>query len=205
MPSPPCTRRTNTSWRVLTHTRNSFSRLRWKPFHYIHQGAFYVPTGGVITSIEFDLGGSPFFTITGISQPWNNFSSFKANVEANLHIVGSPFDDYLRALPGNESINGRDGNDTIVSGPGNDTFTGGSGNDQFRFRPHFGNDIVTDFTVGDDEIRFAHTIFASLHAVKTHAHLVAGHVVIEVSATQTVTLNTVHHLHELNSTDVLIY
>jgi Ca2+-binding RTX toxin-like protein len=56
---------------------------------------------------------------------------------------------------------GAEGDDTLVSGAGlddlwggsgNDTLTGGTGMDWFVFEPGSGVDVVTDFTVGEDQI-----------------------------------------------------
>ena len=49
-------------------------------------------------------------------------------------------------------VRGNTGNDRITSGMGNDRIEGGAGADSFIFGPNFGNDVVTDFTVGTDGI-----------------------------------------------------
>ena len=77
-------------------------------------------------SFELDSSG-PLFTITGFSIDWNNFASFRSTFEAGLHIIGSPYGDYLRGLPGTASINGRGGDDFIVAGPNGEHLTGRPG------------------------------------------------------------------------------
>ena len=43
--------------------------------------------------------------------------------------------------------------DNIIDGlKGNDTLTGGGGKDKFVLSSNFGNDVITDFTLGEDEI-----------------------------------------------------
>lgn len=65
-------------------------------------------------------------------------------------------------VSGIERVIGTAGNDVIIGGSanevlegwrGDDTLTGGDGHDVFRFRDKFGNDTITDFTVGTDRIR----------------------------------------------------
>jgi len=52
------------------------------------------------------------------------------------------------AIVGNSSANVLDGNF------GNDVLTGGLGSDTFRFDNGFGNDVITDFTKGQDKVDF---------------------------------------------------
>ncbi|MGB3639544.1 MAG: hypothetical protein WBA39_18510, partial [Rivularia sp. (in: cyanobacteria)] len=43
--------------------------------------------------------------------------------------------------------------DNIIDGlKGDDTLTGGAGKDKFVLSSEFGNDVITDFTLGEDEI-----------------------------------------------------
>jgi Ca2+-binding RTX toxin-like protein len=53
---------------------------------------------------------------------------------------------------GNDILNGDGGNDTFVGGLGNDTMTGGQGQDAFIIQPFGGNDVITDFEVGIDQL-----------------------------------------------------
>ena len=43
--------------------------------------------------------------------------------------------------------------DRISGGSGNDTIRGGGGNDTFVFAKNDGNDTITDFTIGQDQIQ----------------------------------------------------
>ena len=48
------------------------------------------------------------------------------------------------------------GDDLVVGGAGNDTLTGGPGVDTFHFEgADFGEDWITDFTLGEDKLEFA--------------------------------------------------
>ena len=52
----------------------------------------------------------------------------------------------------NDLLSGND-QDNIIDGlKGNDTLTGGGGKDKFVLSSDFGNDVITDFTLGEDEI-----------------------------------------------------
>ncbi|MBQ0823387.1 cadherin domain-containing protein [Microvirga sp. HBU67558] len=80
-------------------------------------------------------------------------------------------DDILTGGAGNDSLSGGDGNDRLFGGKGKDviagglgadTLTGGAGKDVFVFdtKPGAGNvDRITDFSVKDDTIHLARTIF----------------------------------------------
>jgi Ca2+-binding RTX toxin-like protein len=63
---------------------------------------------------------------------------------------------------GSDSIVGGSGADTITGGTGIDTLTGGAGADTFVFgindSPYIASDNVTDFTSGNDLIRFAGSV-----------------------------------------------
>lgn len=67
---------------------------------------------------------------------------------------GTNFKDVFYGSAENETFWGFDGNDTLNGGAGDDTQSGGSGSDKFIFEADFGNDIVTDFTHGMDELKF---------------------------------------------------
>ncbi|WP_296762323.1 calcium-binding protein [Sediminimonas sp.] len=63
--------------------------------------------------------------------------------------------DYLHGGRGDDSLNGGEGHDTLFSGEGNDTLEGGGGEDainRFHFYEEGGDDTVTDFKVGLDQI-----------------------------------------------------
>ncbi len=55
-------------------------------------------------------------------------------------------------------IQGGSGNDYIGGGSGNDVLTGGSGNDIFAFGGGGGQDLVLDFTKGEDILLIARNI-----------------------------------------------
>jgi len=67
----------------------------------------------------------------------------------NLIPVGDPLYATLRALTGNDWLDGGDGNDELAGGKGDDVLYGGAGNDQVRGED--GNDFV-DGGDGDDNV-----------------------------------------------------
>lgn len=54
---------------------------------------------------------------------------------------------------GDDTAIGSTGADTIIGGRGNDTLTGNLGADTFVFRNYEGQDVLKDFTIGDDIVR----------------------------------------------------
>ena len=138
-------------------------------------------TGGVVGSFEMDTttsGSSPLYRFTGLDIPVSELASHDA------HIL----------LAGNDTITGSHGNDVLIGGPDNNTFV---------FTKPFGHDVIANFSV-NDKIRISHTIFANFEAVQDAAHVDAHHhVVITVDASDTITLNTVHHVSDLTASEFL--
>jgi hypothetical protein len=88
------------------------------------------------------------------------------------------------------SITGTTGNDTIVSSASNQTLTGDAGADNFVFMVGFGDDTITDFAVGTDQLSFDHNIFADVTALLAATTDSAGGALITHGA-DTVTLTSV--------------
>ena len=70
--------------------------------------------------------------------------------DANDAIRGTSFGETIEGLAGDDHLQGGDGNDTLNGGTGNDTLTGG--NDADTFRAGEGNDHITDYVKGVDNI-----------------------------------------------------
>ena len=64
-------------------------------------------------------------------------------------LVGNDVDNVLTGLGGDDVLIGGLGNDTLIGGEGADELSGGAGADLFVIE---GNDIITDFTSGEDSI-----------------------------------------------------
>ena len=72
--------------------------------------------------------------------------------EGHDTIEGGIFGDLLGGGAGNDLIDGEGGNDTIHGGAGNDEITTGDGADDIVIRKGMGQDLVTDFTDGQDQV-----------------------------------------------------
>lgn len=174
-------------------------------------GPLAVPTGGTIHTFTdvFDPADP-----TGVNDTHYGFSGLNldlATIIANpgvldtlftgATIIGSPDADYLDGSRGHDTINGGGSNDTIVGGPG-DRLTGGPGDDRFIFGPHFGKEIITDFSA-KDVMAISHTIFHNFAAVKSHAHVDGHHHVVITEGSNSITLDTFHHLSKVKAGDFL--
>ncbi|MGE5537978.1 MAG: calcium-binding protein, partial [Gemmatimonas sp.] len=100
--------------------------------------------------------------------------------------------DSLSGGAGNDTLYGQGGNDTLVGGAGNDTLTGGSGADVFVFNPADGRDVIADFVTQQDTVRLAGISGIGTFAdVQSHASQVGANLVIQLTATDTITFNAV--------------
>ena len=104
-----------------------------------------------------------------------------------------------------ENVNGTHYSDTLIGdyknnvlngNAGDDFLTGNGGHDIFQFSAHngvvdFGNDMVTDFTVGEDRVRISHSAFANFGVMMQHTQQVGNDVVITYDADNSITLHNV--------------
>lgn len=67
-------------------------------------------------------------------------------------LYGSDGDDWLFGSTGADRLDGGKGNDVLYGGEGDDTLIGGLGNDTFVFESNFGEDVISDFVGGKDQI-----------------------------------------------------
>jgi Ca2+-binding RTX toxin-like protein len=67
---------------------------------------------------------------------------------------GNGGDDTLHGGLGMDSLTGGEGNDTLYGGDGNDIMWGDTGADHFVFGNDWGDDMIADFNVAEDEIHF---------------------------------------------------
>jgi len=73
---------------------------------------------------------------------------------------------------------------------GNAILSGTAAADTFIFNAHFGNDTVTGFQPGVDQVEIDHTLFASVADLFTHtADNAGGSAVVTVAADQSITID----------------
>jgi Ca2+-binding RTX toxin-like protein len=129
----------------------------------------------VASGVTFLLTGVDAATVTstilvGLPPPPSGFSARVFGSSEGNRISGGAGRDLLQGLAGDDSLNGLagddrleggdgadklsggDGADVLIGGAGNDTLTGGAGADRFVFAPGGGNDTITDFALGQDQI-----------------------------------------------------
>jgi len=100
-------------------------------------------TGDVFVSVENIYGSNANDILTGDAN--------------NNTLWGAGGNDRLISAAGNDRLLGMDGNDQLNGGFGNDVMTGGAGIDTFVFAQ--GVDQITDFTLGEDMLRIADTLW----------------------------------------------
>lgn len=115
------------------------------------------------SSAAQDTGGAGTDTLTGFE---NAIGSYYSDT-----IIGTGGNNTLVGSGGNDSLNGGGGNDILFGGLGNDSLTGGPGLDSFRFDSTLSSlanvDRITDFSVADDTIHLARSIFRALASTGT--------------------------------------
>jgi Ca2+-binding RTX toxin-like protein len=97
----------------------------------------------------------------------------------------------IHGTTGNDTISGTVWNDTISGGAGNDTLSGGAGDDLFVFRTGFGQDSISDFSVGHDKLEFGDGLFSDAAAAFAAASAQGSDTIITIDASTTVLLQNV--------------
>lgn len=102
-------------------------------------------------------------------------------------LFGGSGDDFLSGDQGNDNLNGGTGADGLAGGRGRDVLTGGADADTFIFANNGGNDTITDFEDGLDQIDLsaigALTEFSDLSITQ-----VGGNVIISLDGNNDLTL-----------------
>jgi len=74
-------------------------------------------------------------------------------IGGNDPLWGGSGEDQLIGGQGHDALWGQAGNDRLQGSEGNDTLSGGAGRDFFIFAKNSGQDVILDFTLGQDRIR----------------------------------------------------
>jgi len=122
----------------------------------------------------------------------------------NDTLNGRAGNDILRGGTGNDRLIGEGGNDILYGDGGNDRMAGGSGADAFVFTRGAGVDVVSDFALSTDRLKFDDAIWSgsvssAAELVAERAHIVAGDVVIDLMNGASLTLDGVSSLTGLSS------
>ncbi len=101
-----------------------------------------IDLSGATYAVDLDLAEGAFSTVAATGS--NNLAiAFGTVIE---DAIGSGFDD---RIVGNDAAN------RLTGGSGDDELTGRGGVDIFGFAEGWGNDTITDFVVGEDQLDFA--------------------------------------------------
>jgi Ca2+-binding RTX toxin-like protein len=111
------------------------------------------------------------------------------------NMFGSGFNDTLRGDSGDNHIWGHLGDDVLHGRDGNDRLNGGAGEDVFVFDGQFGQDDVSDFTLGPDGDVINLILITSIanfeDLVSTHLSHNGGHALISDGNGNTIQLDNV--------------
>jgi hypothetical protein len=166
-------------------------------FSFKHSSGTYVLTGGTIESILVKVNGHDDYGFTDFRVPLMKFlkhstpgqlSPTQFGLIMNFNSLTSPDVNY------------------IVSSRFNDVLLGGVPRNEYVFeKKPFGHDQIVNFNTHGDVIAFNSTIYSTPWKILSHAHLNSHNdVVIKVDAGDTITLDNVHHVHDLTIGDFLI-
>jgi Ca2+-binding RTX toxin-like protein len=127
-------------------------------------GVLVVNQGEILGDIRFgtssdELRGRDGMVEGAVSGGGGNDRLFSGRGDDSVN--GDARADTLRGNDGDDLLNGGPGNDTLRGDAGDDTLTGSFGADVFVFRRDLGDDVVTDFTNGQDRLDFSVFRFAS--------------------------------------------
>ena len=81
-----------------------------------------------------------------------DLTSLDFTLSEAVTINGEAGNDTLWSSNANDILNGGTGDDTLFGGAGDDQLTGGTDKDTFQFTASSGNDIISDFSVSDQDI-----------------------------------------------------
>lgn len=102
----------------------------------------------------------------------------------NLHIAQSVTIENAEGGDGDDRLMGNAADNMLTGGGGDDVLTGGAGADVFVFRSGFDDDVITDFTIGEDRLYFSAIDEGT-------AEFTGGDTVVTVAGEGTITLQDI--------------
>ena len=125
--------------------------------------AIHFADGDVWDKARIDQeAASGFLPITGTEEPETlNGSSFADRIiglGGNDRLLGSYGNDLLYGGEGHDHLEGGNDNDLLYGGKGNDALFGDTGDDTYHFELGDGEDRITDYSNGNDQIVFGEGI-----------------------------------------------
>lgn len=144
-------------------------------------------------------GGTQIETL--VITVYNRGDTYTRGTDGGNVLNGGNGGDVLDGGNGNDTLSGGNGPDILLGGRGDDRMTGGSGPDTFVFNPRNGNDVITDFTVGQDRIQIDKTVFASFADLLAASSIEGGILVTHTPDGGTITLWGHTSLASLHSSD----
>ena len=109
--------------------------------------------------------------------------------DGNNTLSGDGGNDWLIGGAGNDTLNGGDGNDTLDGGAGNDSLYGGAGDDTYIFGFGYGQDFITLWAGGRDQLLLKDGVHASDVTLSYQA--VTGNLLVTLSDSSQVAISHV--------------
>ena len=100
------------------------------------------------------------FIFAGAGNDIVDFSSSRLH-HKSIHLHGESGNDVLWGGISNDILEGGAGSDLLNGGLGNDVLIGGDGENIFSFAGHFGNDVIRDWSAGENKIEI-HNLNSSI-------------------------------------------
>ena len=140
------------------------------------------------TAVIIDLEMTSNSKGDALGDSFTTIEAFQLTADYDDKFVGSSADEVVFGGGGNDTLVGSDGNDFLDGEEMNDFLTGGAGADTFAFYDRgFGDDIVTDFQIGDS-IELSTSAFSNFDAVYSSIAQIGANTVITLDDNNKITL-----------------
>lgn len=93
-------------------------------------------------------------------------------LDSNGGIKTIKIQDTTQSTNGNDNLNGSAGNDVLNGGEGDDTLTGGIGKDTFAYSQNEGNDVIADYTEGEDVLHITNGTITGTSLINNNKDMV---------------------------------